>query len=303
VEPSVSGMERSSARAARVHRWLTISRVIDLHCHILPGIDDGPPDEAGSVALGRALVADGCQIVAATPHLREDFPAVRPDELAARCEAVNAALAGASVPPEVVPGGEVDLLWARDASDEELRLVTFGQRGTDLLLETPSGPLPDGFERAVKELQERGVRILLAHPERNPTFQRDPERLARLVDEEVLIQITARSLLARSGGSRELAEALVRDGLAHVVASDAHSAGTRRPPDLIDGVAVAAGMAPELWVLMVVDAPLAVLAGRPLPRAFGGPEPAHAPVAHGAAMYRREPGALWRRQSRPPLQA
>jgi hypothetical protein len=50
-------MERSSARAARVHRWLTISRVIDLHCHILPGIDDGPPDEAGSVALGRALVA------------------------------------------------------------------------------------------------------------------------------------------------------------------------------------------------------------------------------------------------------
>ena len=245
--------------------------MIDLHCHILPGIDDGPENEDDSLALGRALAAGGCQIVAATPHLREDHPRVRVEELAERCEALNEALAAASIALLVVPGGEVDVLWARSASDEELGLATYGQLGTDLLLETPYGPLPDAFEGVVGGLRARGLRVLLAHPERNPTFQRDPGRLARLVREGVLVQVTAQSLIdeGRRSASRELAVALVEQDLAHVIASDSHSAGRFRPPNLGDGVLAATSIAPERAIWMAVDAPLAILAGKPLHRPDG----------------------------------
>lgn len=267
--------------------------MIDLHCHILPGIDDGPDHERDSLALGRALAAGGCQIVAATPHLREDHPAVRVEDLAARCEALNEALAAASIALQVIPAGEADVLWARSASDEQLRLATFGQLGTDLLLETPYGPLPDAFEGVVGALQARGLRILLAHPERNPTLQRQPERLARLVRDGVLVQVTAQSLIdeGRRSASRELAVALVEQDLAHVIASDSHSAERFRPPNLADGVLAAARIAPERAVRMVVDAPLAILAGKPLQsRRSNGSAPSEARSRWPALLGRSRSG-------------
>src|SRR5215218_10603286 len=107
--------------------------MIDLHTHILPGIDDGPRDLEGSVALVAELAAAGVRTVAATPHLRSDYPGVRPAELADRVDALQAEVEDV----ELVGGGEVDLYWATEASDEDLRLVSYGQRGTDLLVETP----------------------------------------------------------------------------------------------------------------------------------------------------------------------
>lgn len=152
--------------------------VIDLHCHLLPALDDGPAEEQASIALARGLVEDGVRIAAATPHLRSDHPDVAPAELAGRCRALEDRCADEGVPLRIVPGGEVDLLWAQSASAEDLALASYGQRGSDLLVETPYGPLPRSFERLVSELQEAGFRILLAHPERSPTFQQDPQRLA-----------------------------------------------------------------------------------------------------------------------------
>ena len=252
--------------------------MIDLHCHILPGIDDGPPEEHDSLALARALVAGGCQIVAATPHLRDDHPGVRVEELAERCDALNGALAAASIALQVVPAAEVDMLWAHAASDEQLGLASYGQLGADILLETPYGPLPAAFEGVVGALQARGLRVLLGHPERNPTFQRDPERLSGLVNAGVLVQVTAQSLVdpGRRSASHELAVALVKQELAHVIASDSHSAGRFRPPNLAAGVLAAAGIAPRRAAWMAVDAPLAILAGKPLrpPSPNGSPPPA-----------------------------
>lgn len=265
--------------------------MIDLHCHVLPGIDDGPEHERDSIMLARAAASGGCQIIAATPHLREDHPAVRPQELAERCRALNEALAAASVAVEVVPGGEVDVLWARSASEEDLRLASFGQRGTDLLLETPYGPLPFGFEQAVAGLRERGYRILLAHPERNPTFQREPARLRRLVHDGVLVQVTAQSLVdtGRRSASHELAIALVEQRLAHVIATDAHRATEFRPPNLAAGVLAASAIAPARATWMVVDAPLAILAGRPLGMMPADPARG-AGIAEGAG---RRPQQRW----------
>jgi protein-tyrosine phosphatase len=245
--------------------------VIDLHFHILPGLDDGPPDLPAALALALAAQEAGIQIVAATPHLREDHPGVRPAELADRCAELARAITAAGIALEVVAGGELDVLWVQQADPEEIRLASYGQRGTDVLLETPYGPLGPSFEAAVERLWSLGYRVTLAHPERNRTLQQAPERLVVLVERGLLVQVTAGSLASgqRGSRSRRFGEQLVRLGLAHVVASDAHSATSFRPPNLAAGVAAIAAIDPARARWMAVDAPLAILAGAPL----GSPAP------------------------------
>jgi protein-tyrosine phosphatase len=247
--------------------------VIDLHSHLLPGIDDGAPDLEHALDLARAAADQGTRVLAATPHLRADFPDVHPDELESRCAEVRNAIAEAGIELEVIQGGEAGVMWAVNATDDDLRAGSFGARGTDLLVETPYGPLNDTFEQLLFTLPERGYRLLLAHPENNPTFQRSPERLHELVDRGVLLQVTARSLIRSDmrKGPRPLAESLVRDGYAHVLASDAHSGHQLRPPALGAGATAAAelvGAERARW--LVEDAPAAVIAGEPLPEAPAG---------------------------------
>ena len=242
--------------------------MIDLHSHLLPGIDDGAPDLERAVELASAAAEQGTRVLAATPHLRADFPDVHPDELESRCDEVRAAVSEAGVELEVVQGGEAGVMWAVNADDDELRAGSYGGRGKDLLVETPYGPLNDTFEQLLFTLPTRGYRLLLAHPENNPTFQRSPERLHELVERGVLLQVTARSLIRsdRRRGPRPLAEALVRDGYAHVLASDAHSGRQLRPPALAAGAAAAKELVGEeraRW--LVEDVPAAILAGKPLP--------------------------------------
>lgn len=254
--------------------------MIDLHAHLLPGIDDGPADLEASVRLAEAAAASGVTVMAATPHLRPDHPRVRPAELASRVEELRAALTG--VPLEIVAGAEVDLYRGLSASDEELRLASYGQRGTDLLVETPYGPLPPEFDDLLFRLRARGYRLLLAHPERSRDFQRAPKRLATLAREGTLLQITADSLLA-GGRTGRFARSLVAEGVAHVIASDAH--GSVRRAGLADGVAATARAAPRRAQWMVTDAPAAILAGQPLP-------PAPAQAGGGTSLLRRISQAL-----------
>jgi protein-tyrosine phosphatase len=239
--------------------------MIDLHAHVLPGIDDGPRTLEESIALLRAAAADGTRTIAATPHLRHDFPKVDVGALSEGCERVRGALP-AGVAIEVVSGAEIDLLWSHGAAPEELRLASYGQRGDDLLVETPYGALPENFEIMLSRLRVQGYRVLLAHPELNPSFQRDPGRLARLVAEGTIVQLTAASLTRpeRGSRSRRLAHRLVEDGLAHVLASDSHSAGPFRPPGLSAAVRAAAELDPSRAEWMVTEAPAAILAGEPL---------------------------------------
>jgi protein-tyrosine phosphatase len=241
--------------------------VIDLHCHLLPGIDDGPRDMDEAVALATETVRDGVRVLAATPHARDDHPGVHVDELAGRCQQVAMALP-ADVELEIVPGAELDLYWAQRASDEELRMASYGGRGTDLLIETPYGELPLNFEDLLFALTVRGFRLLLAHPERCPAFQADRGRLRRLVERGVLLQVTAPGLMApRRSPQGRLARWLVQEGVAHVIASDAHAVTSIRPPALAAAVARAAALDPVRARWMVEEAPAAILAGEPLPEA------------------------------------
>lgn len=242
--------------------------MIDLHSHVLPGIDDGAADVSDALALADAAASAGVRVLAATPHVRADHPGVIPDELAGRCHELNGQLSEAGVALEVCQGGELDLGRGTTASDEELRLVSYGGKGSDLLVETPYGSLPDDFEERVLALAGRGFRVLLAHPERSEALQRDPARIAALVEQGVLVQLTARSLVrdAVPSAVQELAVALVMEGLAHVLASDAHAASGPAPHDLARGVAVASALVGPRAEWMASDAPAAILAGEPLPQ-------------------------------------
>jgi protein-tyrosine phosphatase len=156
--------------------------VVDLHCHLLPGVDDGPQDMEAAIELARAAAADGVETAAATLTSGPTTPWVVPSELAERCGELGERLSAERLGLELVPGGEVDLLWALEASDNELCLCSYGQRGADLLVETPYAPLLPHLRGDAVPAHVEGHRILLAQAERNPTFQSDPDRLAALVD-------------------------------------------------------------------------------------------------------------------------
>ena len=242
--------------------------MIDLHSHVLPGLDDGPDLMEESIDFVRAAAKQGTTVLAATPHLRDDYPDIEVESLAGDVTRLNEQIPR-GVDLEVVPAAEVDVFWAQRASDEQLRLASFEQRGSDILVETPYGAVPPGFEDLLFRISMRGYRILLAHPERNQSFQREPERLRTMVQRGILLQITVPSLLRkdRASRSRKLAIELVREGLAHNLASDSHSGGTFRPPALAEGVKALDDVAPAYAEWLVTEAPASILDGSPLPPA------------------------------------
>jgi protein-tyrosine phosphatase len=240
---------------------------VDIHAHILPGIDDGPGDVGESLAMARAAAESGTAVIVATPHLRVDFPAVHVDQLAERCEALRETIRRAGVQLEIVAGAEVSLPWALEASDEELALASYGQRGTDLLIETPMMNAP-AMDRLLPALRMKGYRVTLGHPERSRHFRRDEDRLRRLAADGVLLQLNADSLLGAAGrGAQRLARKLLTDGVAHVIGSDGHRATGRRPvTQLARAAQVVAQLAgPERAGWMTQAVPSAILEGADVP--------------------------------------
>lgn len=220
-----------------------------------------------SVELARHLWEDGARGAAATPHCRADHPGVHLHELPERTAELERALRAAGIGLGVVHGGEVDLVWGVEASDEQLLAASYRGLGKDLLVETPYGRVTSSFETMLFGIAARGYRILLAHPERNATFQDDPKRVERMAETGTLLQVTASSL-ARPGKSRtgKLARRLVEGGHAHVLASDAHGAAAPGRTGLSDGTRVAiklVGRARAGW--MVEGVPRAILLGEALP--------------------------------------
>jgi protein-tyrosine phosphatase len=245
-----------------------VSGFVDIHAHLLPGIDDGPHDLDQALEMARAAVESGIATIVATPHLRSDFPDVHLEELGGRCEDLRGALAGAGISLEVVLGAEVSLTWAIEATDEELRLASYGQRGKDMLVETPWVHVA-GVDRFLSVLRAKGYRVTLGHPERSHNFQGDLEPLRALVEQGVLLQINAESLLEPGGrrGPRHVARALLDDGLVHAIASDGHRANSWRPVTRLADAVTAAGelVGPERAHWLAGAAPGAIVAGAELP--------------------------------------
>jgi protein-tyrosine phosphatase len=198
--------------------------MIDLHCHILPGLDDGALDLNDSTGLARQAAADGIEAICATPHIRHDHD-VRIEEVERRVESLGRHLRGEGIPVSVLTGGEVAETAVEDLSEEELARVSLGG-GRWVLLEPAPGPLGDSLLSRVEQLAERGHRTLIAHPERHLSADMY-ERIAHLVAAGALVQATADFFLREemAAGMLALAEA----GLVHVLSSDAHSSHGGRP--------------------------------------------------------------------------
>lgn len=241
--------------------------MIDIHTHLLPGIDDGPDSMEESVRMATAAWNAGVRTMVCTPHMIAHYP-TDPAEVHAAVAELTEELGRADIPLRVVPGGEISIDHLPRLSDEQLRLASLGGQGGWVLLEMPFTGWPMDLPRVLHDLELRGYGAVLAHPERAEAVQRQPDRLRDIVGRGALLQLTAGSFLGEHGEpARRTAEVLLAGGIAHVMASDAHSPGPWRPPELSPGVRAAAD-AIDVHVQslewMVNEGPAAILAGGPV---------------------------------------
>jgi protein-tyrosine phosphatase len=236
--------------------------VIDLHSHVLPGIDDGATDLEGSLEILRAAAEDGITKIAATPHVRDDYP-TRPATMEQLVDEVNAAARAEGIPVEVLRGGELDLAMLDALDDAELERFGLGGNPRVLLLEFPYVGWPVDLRDRVFQLAARGYGVVLAHPERNAEIQEQPERLRPLVEAGVWIQLTAASVDGRLGRRPEAcARELLDAQLAHLVASDAHAPAIRAVG--MTSAAEAIGD-DRLAAWLTAEVPRAIAGGSPVP--------------------------------------
>lgn len=236
--------------------------MIDLHSHVLPGVDDGAATLEEALAILRAAAAEGIELIAATPHVRDDHPTA-PETMERLVAEVNDAANAAGIDVEVLPGGELALDVAARLEDGVLARFGLGGNRELLLLECPYYGWPLDLGALVFDLRTRGFSVVLAHPERNPEVQERPELLEPLVGAGVLVQLTAASVDGRSGSrARHTSRTLLDRELAHLVASDAHAPQLRA----VGMTAAAAALGDEaLARWLTEDVPRALVAGAPLP--------------------------------------
>jgi protein-tyrosine phosphatase len=233
--------------------------LIDLHSHVLPGIDDGADNLAEAIAICRAAADDGIRVIAATPHVRNDYPTTV-DAMEAGVRALQTAAAGIV---QVLPGAELDLEELNRPTQE---LARFGLAGNPhyLLVEMPYFGWPLDLAEKLFWLRTLGITSVLAHPERNPEVQARPELLEPIVGGGTLVQLTAAAVDGRLGRrSERCARTLLDSRLAHLIASDAHAPSVRAV-----GMADAARAIDdtELARWLTVDVPRAIVDGVEIPR-------------------------------------
>ncbi|MBI5523383.1 MAG: capsular biosynthesis protein [Desulfarculus sp.] len=204
--------------------------MVDVHAHILPGLDDGPSDLSASLAMCRLAVADGITQMAATPHFCPPFYRHAPREISRAVAALAQALAREGIPLRLYPGADVSQRADVLGLARQGRLPTLAGQGRYFLLEPVQGGLR-ALAGLASELRPLGLRPIITHPERLAEAGRGGwSWLEGLVERGCLVQITAMSLTGGFGApAQERAEDLLARGLVHLVASDAHSTG-RRPP-------------------------------------------------------------------------
>ena len=246
-------------RSRRRGRARPRAAVIDLHAHVLPGLDHGPGDWDEAVEMCRIAVADGISVLAATPHVSEEFPNRAREHRGRRRRTAQPAL-GRGGPPRDRRGRATT---TSTPASRRTNVLTLGGNGRYFLLEFPYQALPPRADAFVRALLGRGLTPIVTHPERTASLQREWRRLEPLVREGALVQVTAGSLLGHFGpAAAAVAARLLREGWVHLLASDAHWA-RERAPRLAQGRDAAARLIGAAAADALVEAhPRAVLAGR-----------------------------------------
>jgi protein-tyrosine phosphatase len=213
--------------------------LIDLHCHILPGVDDGPSDAAESLSMARQAVADGIKTIVATPHTLNGVYYNPFHSVADQVARLREIFLKNRLALDLYPGSESYICFQMVQQVSTGEVGTINGNGSYVLVEFPFQTIPSGTKDELFQLKLKGITPIIAHPERNLVIQHQLEILYELTAMGCLIQITAMSITGELGEkAMSCAHRLLDLRLAHVIASDAHSADTR-PPLLSPAVEVA----------------------------------------------------------------
>lgn len=197
--------------------------MIDIHCHILPGLDDGAKHMEESVRMARYAANQGIHAVIATPHHKTTR---YENDRATVLEAVhqlNTRLREEHIPLKVHPGQEIRVFEHMGHTFDETELLSLNETGVYVLIELPSHEIPRYTDHLIYNLLTQGYVPIIAHPERNQVILDDVDVLYQFVKTGALSQVTASSLTGKLGKKvRKFSEQLIEHHLAHVVASDAH---------------------------------------------------------------------------------
>lgn len=239
------------------------SGFIDIHCHCLSGVDDGPATKHDSLALCQSLVDDGITTVIATPHQLGQFDRCNyAAEIRRAVLSLNEELENRDIPLSVLPGGDVRL-------DERIcqmlkadKILTLADNGRYLLLELPSEVLID-IEPLLVELSDLGIQAIISHPERHCILPKKPTVMSKWLRHSASLQITAGSLLGDFGHmAYKAAWHFLRLGWASLVATDSHNLSGRRPRMRAAFYSISRELGQALACQVCIENPLRVLEAR-----------------------------------------
>lgn len=259
--------------------------MIDIHHHLLPGLDDGSASEANSVEMAKIAVADGITHVVCTPHANHHY-AYDPEVVQEKIAHMERLLARHDVPLTLGRGADFHLTYdnIQTAIADPSRFSINGLGY--LMVEIADYGLPQGLTETFYQMRLVGLTPVLTHPERNATLQQDPSRMEDWLRGGLLVQITAGSVLGHMGRTpKRMAHELLEKRWAHFLATDAHNTTSRAPRMRAAHDEVAKRCGPDYAHLLCVSNPLAAFQGKSLPPQ---PEP--------AGLYDDlEPKSWWRR--------
>ncbi len=240
--------------------------MIDLHSHILPGVDDGPSHVEGSLKMAECAVADGIHTLVATPHAFNGTYHNSLPHILTHIARLKKIIIENQIPLDICPGAEVRIHQDMGRSVKEGETASINNTGHYILVEFPYNMILPGSRDALFQLFLKGITPVLAHPERNLALQRNPDILSDLVNMGCIVQLTAMSITGELGhDAMEYSHFLLKQRQAHVIATDSHNAESR-PPVLSSAVDVTAHILgdPEAAEAMVTINPSAILDGKPL---------------------------------------
>lgn len=239
--------------------------MIDIHCHILPGIDDGPETIDESLEMCRQAALDGVNVIVATPHFRPAVYETSHEIISGLIAMLTVKLNEECIDLRILPGSEVTFTPEMPLHLRSMRYLTINGNGRYCLIEFPPAVVPCNWEAVLLSMLHSGLVPVIAHPERNMWFLNNPESLYPVVTAGALVQITGMSLTGELGDDiQKFSIFLLEHNLAHVIATDAHSS-THRPPMLSEAVSIAGDVIGiERAVALVTSVPAAITEGNPV---------------------------------------
>jgi protein-tyrosine phosphatase len=243
--------------------------MIDIHAHILPGVDDGAKNWEQSLEMARMAVQDGIRTMVATPHLFKgrsfDLSQINYKYIILQHVAqLRQKLSEEQIPLEIIPGCDFPLSFESLKLLDDGQALTINDANRYLLLELPDTSLPPAIEEICFHLQSKGITPIITHPERHMIIQEMPQKLKRLIDLGCLVQMTGNSLTGWFGKRvKKISRQLLKLGYVHLLATDAHDPKAR-PPLLSQAVTELSRLVGENRAqAMVNDIPAKIIAGEP----------------------------------------